>query len=389
MTTLAYILVALPVVVGVYSYVGYPLILWIASRFSVSGSAREPNAGMTVSVVIPAFNEEKQIQGAIEAVLAQDYPAHLIQTVVLSDASTDGTDDIVRRYADRRVELLRMPERGGKTRAENAACARLRGDIVVNTDSSIRLHSAAVRELVTHMADPGTGVASGRDVSTSATGEGSNPTEAGYVGYEMRIRALETRLGGIVGASGSCYAIRAELHRIPIREDLSRDFSAALTAREHGFRAVSVDDAICFVARTSSLQREYRRKVRTITRGMMTLIARRSLLDPVRYGSFAWKLFSHKVCRWLLPVTVVLAVIGLALLSPDHPWARLALVLGAGVAILAALGALWPARSEMPRIVSVAAFGTAANLAVLHALWRVLAGRGDPVWEPTRRESVS
>jgi len=389
MTTLAYILVALPVVVGVYSYVGYPLILWIASRFSVSGSAREPNAGMTVSVVIPAFNEEKQIQGAIEAVLAQDYPAHLIQTVVLSDASTDGTDDIVRRYADRRVELLRMPERGGKTRAENAACARLRGDIVVNTDSSIRLHSAAVRELVTHMADPETGVASGRDVSTSATGEGSNPTEAGYVGYEMRIRALETRLGGIVGASGSCYAIRAELHRIPIREDLSRDFSAALTAREHGFRAVSVDDAICFVARTSSLQREYRRKVRTITRGMMTLIARRSLLDPVRYGSFAWKLFSHKVCRWLLPVTVVLAVIGLALLSPDHPWARLALVLGAAVAILAALGALWPAGKEMPRIVSVAAFGTAANLAVLHALWRVLAGRGDPVWEPTRRESVS
>jgi hypothetical protein len=239
------------------------------------------------------------------------------------------------------------------------------------------------------MRDPETGVASGRDVSTSATGEGSNPTEAGYVGYEMRIRELETRLGGIVGASGSCYAIRSELHRIPIREDLSRDFSAALTAREHGFRAVSVDEAICFVARTSSLQREYRRKVRTITRGMMTLIARRNLLDPVRYGSFAWKLFSHKVCRWLLPVTIPPAVIGLLILAPHHTWAWLALVLGALVGILALVGAMWTPGKELPRVVSVAAFGTAANLAVLHAVWRVIVGQGDPVWEPTRRESAT
>ena len=389
MSAVAYFLVALPIVVGFYAYVGYPLLLWTLSRFSAARTPARGSATPTVSVVIPAYNEEKQIQGAIEAVLAQDYPAHLIQTVVLSDASTDGTDDIVRRYSDRRVELLRMPERGGKTRAENAACARLRGEIVVNTDSSIRLHPAAVRELVAHMADPQTGVASGRDVSTSQTGEASNPTEAGYVDYEMRIRELETRLGGIVGASGSCYAIRSELHAIPIREDLSRDFSAALTAREYGFRAVSVDDAICFVARTSSLQREYRRKVRTITRGMMTLIARRNLLDAARYGSFAWKLFSHKVCRWLLPVTIVPAVIGLVMLAADHFWAVVVLAIGAVVGILAGLGALWPRGKEMPRIVSVAAFGTAANLAVLHALWRVIAGRSDPVWEPTRREVTS
>lgn len=380
-----YILVAIPIAIGIYAYLGYPFILWIVARSRVPQSPRRAPSLPVVSVVVPAYNEEKQIAGAIEALLAQDYPRELLQILILSDASTDATDEIVRGYAPRGVELLRMSERGGKTKAENASCARLRGSLVVNTDSSIRLHPAAVRELVAHMADPGVGVASGRDVSIAALEDGSNLTEAGYVGYEMAIRALETRTGGIVGASGSCYAIRMDLHRIPIRDDLSRDFSAALTAREHGYAAVSVDSAICYVARTSSLQREYRRKVRTITRGMNTLYARRALLDLATYGTFAWKLFSHKICRWALPVTMIPGVIGLLLLAPSHLWATVAVIAVVVVAVLAATGALWHPDKPLPRLISIAAFGTAANLAVVHAFWRIVGGHRDHLWEPTRR----
>jgi cellulose synthase/poly-beta-1,6-N-acetylglucosamine synthase-like glycosyltransferase len=384
-TTLGYVLIAIPLMLAFYAYIGYPLILWIVARSRPQTAAPSASALPSVSVVVPAYNEEKQIAGAIDALLAQDYPKELLQILILSDASTDRTDEIVRGYASRGVELLRMPERGGKTKAENASCALLRGSIVVNTDSSIRLHPAAVRELVTHMSAPGVGVASGRDVSVGANEHGSNLTEAGYVGYEMGVRSLETRTGGIVGASGSCYAIRIDLHKIPIRDDLSRDFSAALTAREHGFDAVSVDSAICFVARTSSLQREYRRKVRTITRGINTLYARRALLDPIAYGDFAWKLFSHKVCRWALPVAALPGLIGLILLAPSHFWSRAILVLAGLVAALAIAGALWPDGKPMPRLLSIAAFGAAANLAVVHAVWRIVEGQRDHLWEPTRR----
>lgn len=380
-----YVLVAFPVLLAVYTYVGYPILLWVTSRFGKAATAVPPKVWPRVSIVVPAYNEERQIAGAIDALLLQDYPENLLQILVLSDASTDTTDQIVSGFAARGVELLRMPQRSGKTKMENVASAHLRCEIVVNTDASIRLHPAAVRELVAQMGDPRVGVASGRDVSISVLRDGSNPTEAGYVGYEMWIRALETRTGGIVGASGSCYAIRTALHRIPIRDDLSRDFSAALTAREHGLRAVSVDEAVCFVARTASLQREYRRKVRTITRGISTLFARRNLLNPVQYGVFAWKLFSHKLCRWLLPVSAVPGVIGLALLAPSHIWAQIALLIVAGIAILATAGAMWPSKKHVPRLLSVAAFGTAANLAVVHSLWRILAGQRDNVWEPTRR----
>src|SRR5262249_3474278 len=155
--------------------------------------------------------------------------------------------------------------------------------------------------------------------------------EAGYVDYEMRIRHLETLTGGIVGASGSGYAIRANLHKIPVRADLSRDFSAALTARTHGYAAVSADGALCYVPRTTSLKAEYRRKVRTISRGVETLLHNSHLLDPTKYGMFAWKLISHKVCRWLMPVSAILGAVGLALLAPAHRWAAAVLVAaGAG-----------------------------------------------------------
>ena len=298
--TVGWFLIVLPVALIIYTYLMYPALLWMLARQTTPLSRTSRDLPL-VSIVVPAYNEEAQIRGAIEALIAQDYPASRRQILILSDASTDGTDEIVSSYAAQGVELLRMPERSGKTAAENASCALLRGDIVINTDASIRLHPSCARRLVEAMSDERIGVASSRDVSVSRESGSANAAEAGYVGYEMRLRALETLTGGIVGASGSGYAIRATLHRLPVRADLSRDFSAALTARTHGYMAVSVDDALCYVPRTTSLKAEYRRKVRTIARGVETLLHNNHLLNPLRFGMFSWKLLSHKVCRWLVP----------------------------------------------------------------------------------------
>ena len=275
-----WLLLLLPIVLAFYAYGLYPLILRLLGRSPITPASRALQSWPVVSIVVPAYNEERQIRGAIEALLAQDYPAERRQILILSDASTDRTDEIVLEYRERGVELLRMPVRGGKTAAENASCAVLRGEIIVNSDSSVRLDRTAIRRLVSAMADPSVGVASTRDVSVTNLAETTNAAEAGYVDYEMRIRGLETRCGGIVGASGSGYAIRSHLHRLPVRADLSRDFSAALTAHTHGYRTVSVEDAICYVPRTPSIEVEYRRKVRTIARGMETLLHNGRLRRP-------------------------------------------------------------------------------------------------------------
>ena len=376
--------------VGLYSYLLYPLLLRILCAYRrkppFSGT---PAQWPLISIIVPAFNEERAIKATLDTILATDYPADRRQILVVSDASTDATDDIVRGYAAQGVELLRMPQRGGKTAAENAARSHLRGEIVINTDASVRMHRDGLKPLVSACLTPGVGVASGRDVSTAGEDTSVNPGESGYVGYEMWVRDLESRVGSIVGASGCFYAIRRDLHMTLVPEALSRDFAAALIAREHGFRAVSVNDAVCYVPRTGSVRAEYRRKVRTMTRGLETLWFKRHLLHPVRHGQFAWSLASHKLARWLMPWGLLVAALALALLAPSSPWAAALLGLGGAVLVLAAIGWWWPEDRHPPRLVMVPAYVVSSTLAGLQAWLKAISGELNPVWEPTRRPSAS
>jgi len=372
-----------------YTYLGYPAILKLLSLHKRLAEQRpSPSMLPRVSIVLPVYNEAAVIAETLEHILAIDYPADRRQILVLSDASTDGTDEIVGRFGGRGVELLRLPQRQGKTAAENAARPLLTGEIIVNTDASVRIDPGAIKALVAAFGDTSVGVASARDVSVTNVAEPVSGGEGAYVGYEMWIRDLETAVAGIVGASGCLYAIRAKLHMRPIREDLSRDFAAALTAREHGFRAVSVPAAICYVPRSRSLHQEYRRKVRTITRGLATLAHKRALLNPLRYGAFSWMLFSHKVCRWLLPWAAVAALAATAALALTALWARALLAAAGIVAALAGIGWLWSGTLRLPRALALPAYVVAGNVAVLHAWLRFVTGQAAPVWEPTRRDAL-
>lgn len=377
------------VAVVAYAYLGYPLLLmlggiWRKRSVPSPGSDRWP----PITITLPAYNEERSIGSTIERILELDYPADCRHVLVISDASTDRTDEIVRRYADRGVELLRLPQRGGKTAAENAARTHLRGGIIVNTDASVRIHPAALKTLLGAFADPEVGVASGRDVSVARPGDEATVAESGYVGYEMWIRDLETRLGGIVGASGCFYAIRTPLHLTLVPEALSRDFAAPLIAREQGYRSVSVRDALCAVPRSTSLREEHRRKVRTMTRGLETLYRMRHLMNPLRYGVFAWMLVSHKLVRWLVPWAAVIALGGLVGLAVNHGWARGVVAAVALAAAAAGLGWLWPAGRPVPRALSVPAYVAGGLAAGLRAWIKALSGELNPVWEPTRRDVV-
>ncbi|MFI5234418.1 MAG: glycosyltransferase [Gemmatimonadales bacterium] len=372
-----------------YAYVGYPLLLLTAERVRRrrSGCYSLPDAPR-LSITIPVFNGAPTIGAALDALLACDYPVERRQIVVVSDGSTDATDEIVRGYAAQGVALVRIPVRGGKTAAEAVAAPHLRGEIVVNTDASVRLDRRALRALVAALADPSVGVASGRDVSVAPDARLA-PGESAYVGYEMWVRNLETRAGGIVGSSGSLYAIRTPLHRRALAPNLSRDFASALIARESGYRAVSVPDAICYVPRSGSLRREYRRKVRTMARGLATLAAFRYLLDPRRRPWFAWRLFSHKLCRWLTPFAAVAIVVGLFFSAITSLWAAVGLAGAVAVALLGTIGWARADDGPLPRILSAPAYLLCTTLAGLAAWYQALNGGARATWEPTRRTAHS
>jgi glycosyltransferase involved in cell wall biosynthesis len=371
-----------------YAYAVYPLTLKLLSLFRVPATPGGLDGQWpTITIALPVHNEETTIQGALDALLTADYPPDRRQILVISDASTDGTDDLVRRYADSGVELVRLSTRGGKTVAENAACEHIRGDIVISTDASVRVHEHALRALVAGFSDPAVGVASGSDVSVS--GDGGNTGESHYVGYEMWVRGLETAVGSIVGASGCLYASRAALYRNQLPEGLSRDFAAPLIARERGYRSIAVENALCLVPRTASPRQEYRRKVRTMTRGLQTLFHKRALLNPFRYGRFAWMLFSHKLVRWMVPWSALACLAGLAVLATTRPMAVWGLSMIAGIGVLALGGWSWSFERPTPRVLTVSSYVVFGALAGL-AAWRgALRGELNAVWEPTSRPPVN
>jgi len=394
MNALVDTLLWLPVGLGVYAYVGYPVLLRVVAKLRRAPMAPvEPAQWPYITITVPCYNEERNVAATLERLLQLEYPADRRQILVISDASTDRTDEIVRGFADRGVDLLRLETRRGKSAAENAAGPVARGEIIVNTDATIRILPNALKALVRSFTNPNVGVASGRDVSVAAAdidnevASRSQRTsgESGYVGYEMGIRALETRVGSIVGASGCFYGIRRDLYDSGFPESLSRDFASALMVRERGYCAVSVDEALCLVPRTSVLQAEFQRKIRTMARGLQTLWYKRALLNPFRYGAFAWMLFSHKLCRWLVYPALPLAAAALVIKSVHSPFWLVVLIAAVAGVIVGTIGMRWPRGKPAPGVITLAGFGLASNVAGMLAWLRVLRNQRAAVWEPTRR----
>jgi cellulose synthase/poly-beta-1,6-N-acetylglucosamine synthase-like glycosyltransferase len=385
---LAVVLAAAPIVTAIYAYLAYPAIIWVAARRRATRPvAAQSDDWPMVTITVPVYNAVSSIRATLEGLLEIDYPRDKLQLVVLSDSSNDGTDDIVRELAPRGVELLRAPNRRGKTAAENAAVAVARGDIIVNVDATVVVPPHSFKHLIRAFNDPTVGVASGRDLSVGAGGNEDTGAESGYTSYEMRLRDLETRAGSIVGASGCFYGIRRSIRTSPLPGGLSWDFASTLVARQQGFRSVSVPNAVCLVPRTAEIRSEMRRKARTMARGLSTLFHFRALMNPFRYGGFALMLISHKLFRWIPYLLLPTAILALGLLATRSTiaWVLLALL---AVGLASGIAAIKYTSIKFKPLV-LAGFIVAALTAGFLAWVEALRGARMATWDPTSRPSVS
>lgn len=390
MEALGWILLVLPLLIGGYAFVLYPLImrLWAGLQPSPSTIA-DPSQWPTVTVLIVAFNEVRRLRPTIDKILQSDYPTDRLDVLVVSDASSDGTDELVTSMQNPRVRLLRMPERKGKAAGENASGAHISSEIVLSIDASILVPPASVKNLIRAMSEPGVGLASGRDISVGDESREGNQAESSYVGLEMKLREFETRVGSIVGASGCFYATRRELHLEQLPEEMSRDFAAASVARRAGFRAVSVDSATCLVPRTSSLRAEFRRKSRTMGRGLDTLFFLRGMMNPFRFGRYAFMMASHKLMRWLFFPAFFGWIFGPLFLIERFPAALLlTLMMLVGIA-LAIVTTRIPADGRMPSILAFPSYVFVSIVAGWMAWWHLISGQKSATWEPTQRPVVN
>jgi len=385
MLQLAVAFAAAPLAIAGYAYLGYPAVLWILSRWRLPDRPDSSKfAWPDVTVTVPVHNAVSTIAATLEGLLELDYPSERLQLLVLSDASTDGTDAVVEGFASRGVELLRSSERRGKTAAENAALGAARGEIIVNVDATVVVPPGSLKHLVLAFRDSTVGVASGRDISSAGALPEGTRGESSYVGYEMWVRDLETSVGSIVGASGCFYGIRRCIHDRPLPRELSWDFASPLVARQKGYRSVSVPEAVCIVPRTPRVQSELRRKVRTMARGLRTLFYLRELMNPFRYGGFALMLISHKLLRWLPYLLAPVSIIALGFLATRSTIAGALLALVGAIVLLGIIGIR---QSRVARLapIAIAGFVLAVFVAGFLAWWDALRGVQMATWEPTPR----
>lgn len=300
-----------------YAYFGYVTLLLIIDTYRRIARHKEYSSGSTttilqnsdellpsISFIITVYNEEECIEQKIENSLKLTYPVEKLEVIVASDCSTDQTDDIVRSYADRNVKLERAPERKGKENAQMYAVRAASGTILVFSDVSTILKPDALRQIVGNFKDPSVGCVSSEDRFVDRDGTVSG--EGLYVRYEMFIRKLESRINTLVGLSGSFFAARREVCR-DWAPDLQSDFNSLLNAVKLGMKGISDPLSIGYYKNIADERKEFQRKVRTVLRGITVLMRNRNLLNPRRHGLFAWQLLSHKMCRWLVPLFLILA----------------------------------------------------------------------------------
>jgi hypothetical protein len=367
------------VVFVAYAYFGYPIVLFLAARLFGTAARRAPITP-TVSFIITARNEAQRIRAKIENTLALDYPASLIEVIVASDHSDDDTDAIVSEFGERGVRLVRSPERRGKEFAQSLAIQVARGEVIVFSDVATTLDRNGVRNIVQSFADASVGCVSSVDRVIGS--DGAPGGEGAYVRYEMFLRSLESRIGSVVGLSGSFFAARRQACT-PWPVDLPSDFNTLLNCVRLGLRGVSNETAVGTYPDLAEPRAEYRRKTRTVSRGLISLGRNLQLLNVFRFGFSSFQLLSHKACRWLVPFAMAGALVSAIVLAWHSPTYA---VFAAAQALAYAASALAiGTQARVTGIWRVIPFFVLVNLSILTAWSEVLRGRRAVTWQPSRR----
>lgn len=369
------------VIAVAYAYFGYPLLLVLLSYSRNHKIKRDFSYCPKVSFIVTVHNEEKRIEDKIANTIALDYPPGNLEIIFASDASTDGTDEIVSSHKG--LKLVRPEERKGKEYAQKCAIDQSAGEILVFSDVATILKEDAIRNIVANFADNMVGCVSSVDRFIEENGSLSG--EGAYVKYEMFLRKLESDVNTLVGLSGSFFAAR----RIVCKEwaiDLQSDFNTVLNSMKLNLRGILDRNTLGYYKNIADEKKEFERKTRTVLRGISVLARNLPLLNPFAYGLFAWQLFSHKLCRWLVPLFLLTALISNTMILFSGYVYLTMFFMQIAFYLLAGSCLLFSRNIEKAnKIVRIPYYFMMVNIAIGVAWWRFFMGQRAVFWQPTER----
>lgn len=364
-----------------YVYIGYPFTLLCLSAFCRTARAT-PGYTPFLSILIAAYNEEAGIKKKIEQSLDLDYPPDKLEILVLSDGSTDRTNEIVQSFSDPRVRLLHLRGRKGKTNAQNEGVRYARGEVLVFSDATTIYHRQALRYLASNYADSSVGAVSGRYQYFDL--QGSSPTGLGtmaFWNYENYVKKMQSTIRTISGCCGCIYSVRREIYT-PLAAEVISDLVQPLHVIRKGYRAVFEDRALAYEETTRSTSEEFSMRVRVVTRGMRGLLSVPALLMPWKFGWVSFQLWSHKISRWLVPF-FLLGLLGSNLLLWRSPSYRLFLGIQVAFYALTLLSLLVPVQ-RLWKPLGMPLYFCTLNAAALFSVIEVLRGKKYIAWQTVR-----
>ncbi|HET9400047.1 MAG TPA: glycosyltransferase [Candidatus Acidoferrales bacterium] len=360
-----------------YVYVGYPAGLWLLGSIRRRRFACSEDSLPTVSVLVSARNEEKDIGWKVRDTLNCDYPPEKIEMLVASDASDDGTDDVLRSIADPRFRFVQNPRRMGKNLTLNRLTEMATGEVLFFTDANSHIPADCFRKMTAHFADPKVGCVTGWE---RAEEEGADPgMSAGggaYLGYEATINSLESALGSVLVCDGSVFCMRKSLFA-PVQPDLANDLELPLRIGAQGYAVLYEPQAYSTEKNTSSPSEEFNRRRRICGQGILGFWRLRQQLTGLR----AWQFISRKLMRWLATIPMTVALITSATLASNRFFLVL-FILQACFYIAALLGwFLVSVMKKSSRLLALPFYFMLVNLSAVTGIVEACLGRRFAVWE--------
>ncbi len=367
----------------VYIYIGYPLIIWVVARMRRrEESSFDGDYCPFVTVIIPARNEERVIERKLKNTISIDYPSEKMEIIVVSDGSTDSTESIVAKYKYRGVKLISLPERKGKTAAQNMAVEESRGEILIFSDANAFYAPDAVKNLVLHFKMQDVGCVSGELSYVNPEGTTVGKEESIYWRYEKFIKRQEDSAGTILGANGSIYAVRRSDY-VELEEDIISDFIEPLEIVSSGKRVVYEPRAVSVEESSKAFKEEFLRKRRIICRSLRSLCRHSHLFSPIRNRFLSFEIFSHKILRWLSPLLFILLFTVSAIQIRTH-YVLFIFCLQLSFLLFALVGRLLEDNSKLPGWFFVPYYICLLGLASIVGIADFLRGKEISTWDPIR-----
>ena len=373
----------LSILVLLYTYFGYPILLAILMKFKREKPIVKRNITPKVSIVISAYNEEETIAEKLYNLLSLNYPRKNMEVVVVSDASTDEMDEIVKGFADQGVKLHRLRQRSGKIAAYRRVLPLLQGEIIVFSDATSYLHKDSIRYLISNFNDPTIGCVGAlleyTNPEDAIVGEGEDK----YWEYEKKVKEYESNLCSLTSISGTLYAVRKDLYPCNIKDDLADDLIVPLQIKKRGFRTVLEPKAICKEFTTLSVKEDMAKRIRITIQNIRGLIDQAEILNPFRYGLYSLLVTSHKLLRLLVPAFLLIIFISNAILAYGSWIYSLIFISQIMFYLVGFVGYFMNGRVRL-KLINTVFYFCLSNLAILVGIIEFFKGKKMATWEPIR-----